>query len=116
MERQILEKKIGALDRSNSALSSSSMDNEEMMVIEINFGKNKKDDIVVHFGDNPTLLAETFVKKHKLKERAVPTIANHIIDTVEAHLQAAGSLSPTAGKHATMSWHGMAVMSEYAMQ
>jgi hypothetical protein len=70
------------------------------MVIEINFGKNKKDDIVVHFGDNPTLLAETFVKKHKLKERAVPTIVNHIIDTVEAHLQAAGSLSPSAGKRA----------------
>ena len=30
--------------------------NEEMMVIEINFG-SKKDEIIVHFGDDPNDLA-----------------------------------------------------------
>ena len=44
------------LERSNSVHSSG--DNEEIMVIEINFGKGKKDDIIVHFGDNPVVLAE----------------------------------------------------------
>ena len=35
---------------------------EEMMVIEINFG-SRKDDIVVHFGDDPTTLAQVCNKE-----------------------------------------------------
>lgn len=93
MEKQITEK---ILERPNSIRSTRSIDNEEMMVIEVNFG-NKKDDIVVHFGDNPTVLAEAFVAKHKLKDKAIPTIVNHIIETVDAHLRSTGSLSPSAG-------------------
>ena len=58
MDHQLADKRMGSLERSNSMMSSKSIDNEEMMVIEINFGKNKKDDIVVHFGDNPVSLAE----------------------------------------------------------
>lgn len=54
------EKKL-QLERSNSMLSSRSIDNEEMMVIEINFGKGRSDDIVVHFGDNPAVLAEVIL-------------------------------------------------------
>lgn len=58
MDSQLVDKRMGSLERSNSMMSSKSIDNEEMMVIEINFGKNRKDDIVVHFGDNPVSLAE----------------------------------------------------------
>lgn len=31
---------------------------EEMMVIEINFGKDRSDEILVHFGDDPLELAK----------------------------------------------------------
>jgi hypothetical protein len=31
---------------------------EEMMVIDINFAKGRSDEIIVHFGDKPTDLAE----------------------------------------------------------
>lgn len=31
---------------------------EEMMVIEINFGKDRSDEILVHFGDDPEEIAK----------------------------------------------------------
>jgi hypothetical protein len=31
---------------------------DEMMVIEINFGKDKSDEVMVHFGDDPIELAK----------------------------------------------------------
>ena len=36
---------------------------DEMMVIEVNFGKEKNDQIVVHFNDNAQDLATDFVKR-----------------------------------------------------
>jgi hypothetical protein len=49
------------IERSNSIMSSRSIDNEELMVIEISFGKNKTDSVIVHYGDNPITLAEVRV-------------------------------------------------------
>ena len=39
----------------------------EMMIIEVNFGKDKSDSIVVHFDDIPDDLATEFVRRHGLK-------------------------------------------------
>ena len=39
----------------------------EMMIIEVNFGKEKSDSIVVHFNDHADDLAAEFVRKHGLK-------------------------------------------------
>ena len=54
----------------------------EMVVLEINFGKGRKDDILVHFGDNPRDLAEKFVAKHSLKRSAVPAICATLEQTI----------------------------------
>lgn len=69
MDRQAGEKRL-LTERPNSAASG--IDNEEMMVIEINFGKNKKDDIVVHFGDDPAALAE--VSYHCFYRKYLPSV------------------------------------------
>ena len=39
----------------------------QMMVIEVNFGKEKSDSIIVHFNDDANDLASDFVRRHKLK-------------------------------------------------
>ena len=54
----------------------------EMVVLEINFGKGRKDDILVHFGDNPMDLAEQFVAKHSLKDSAVAAICATLEQTI----------------------------------
>ena len=46
----------------------------EMVTLEINFGKDKKEDIVVYQGDDPRDLAFQFVEKHSLKASAVVSI------------------------------------------
>lgn len=56
---------------------------EQMMVIEINFGPGKCDEILIHYGDDITELAESFVVKHGLKKSAVSIIENHIGSTIE---------------------------------
>ncbi len=56
---------------------------KEMMIIEVNYGKGK-DDILVHFGDDPTVLAQKFVAEHNLKPSAVGKIAGHIDSTMKA--------------------------------
>lgn len=54
----------GSYDGSNSSASSDeedgSEDSSEMMVIEIAFGKDKEDTIVVHWNDSPLVLAQVF--------------------------------------------------------
>lgn len=55
----------------------------EMMVIEINFGKGKKGDVVVRYGDDPHALALTFISEHGLKESALGVVENHIRTTME---------------------------------
>jgi hypothetical protein len=42
----------------SNASTRSVFDPEELVVIEINFGKGRKDDITVHYGDDPHKLAE----------------------------------------------------------
>ena len=42
----------------SNASAKSVFDSEELVVIEINFGKGRKDDITVHYGDDPQKLAE----------------------------------------------------------
>ena len=54
----------------------------EMVVLEINFGKGRKDDILVYFGDDPKVLAEQFVAKHSLKESAVAAVCATIEQTI----------------------------------
>ncbi len=56
---------------------------KEMMIIEVNYGKGK-DDILVHFGDDPVDLAKKFVADHNLKASAVDKIAGHIDSTMKA--------------------------------
>ena len=65
-----------------SAEDSMSQLKVEMVVLEINFGKGRKDDILVHFGDNPRDLAEQFVAKHLLKKSAVPAICATLEQTI----------------------------------
>ena len=56
----------------------------DMIIIEINFGKGKKDEILVKdfLPNAPRDLAKEFVLKHRLKEGAIPKIAKHIEDTI----------------------------------
>ena len=54
----------------------------EMVVLEINFGKGRKDDILVYFGDNPRDLAEQFVIKHSLKDSAGAAICATLEQTI----------------------------------
>ncbi len=37
---------------------------EELLTIEINYGEDQVDEIVVHYGDNPDELAEVFLFFH----------------------------------------------------
>ena len=46
------------------AFNTQPTEGEEMMEIEIKFGKGRSDFILVSYGDNPQVLAETFVEKH----------------------------------------------------
>jgi hypothetical protein len=58
---------------------------EEMMIIEINYGKDGKDqrgEILVKFGDDPVVLAQKFVQDHKLKKSAVDQIYKRILTTI----------------------------------
>jgi hypothetical protein len=66
----------------------------EMMVIEINFGKGRKDEILVHFGDDPDELAHGFVKKHSLKQSSIPAVASHIRTTIEEFKASSAEMRP----------------------
>lgn len=68
---------------SESEEATMSAELKEMMIIEVNYGKGK-DDILVHFGDDPTVLAQKFVAEHNLKPSAVGKIAGHIDSTMKA--------------------------------
>jgi hypothetical protein len=70
----------------DEAIENSEEIQEQMMVIEINFGPGKCDEILVHYGDDITELAETFVYKHGLKKSAVSIIEKHIDSTIEEFL------------------------------
>ena len=50
----------------------------EMVVIEVNFGKDKKDSILVHFNDHPEELSKAFVKRHNLKD----SVSHHILHSI----------------------------------
>mmetsp|Transcript_24065 Transcript_24065/g.23131 ORF Transcript_24065/g.23131 Transcript_24065/m.23131 type:complete len:2054 (+) Transcript_24065:178-6339(+) len=54
----------------------------EMVVLEISFGKGRKDEITVHFGDDPMELAKVFVSKHSLKNSAVSAICSTLEETI----------------------------------
>jgi hypothetical protein len=54
----------------------------EMVVLEINYGKGRKDDIVVYYGDDPRDLAKQFVEKHSLKVSAIPAICTTLEQTI----------------------------------
>ena len=54
----------------------------EMMVIDINYGKGTGE-ILVHFGDDPEMLAQHFVAENGLKPAAVAVIAKHVRTTIE---------------------------------
>ena len=54
----------------------------EMVVLEINYGKGRKDDIVVYYGDDPRDLAKQFVEKHSLKISAVSAICSTLEQTI----------------------------------
>ena len=54
----------------------------EMVVLEINFGKGRKDEILVHWGDDPAELARAFVAKHALKQSAVEAINQTLEATI----------------------------------
>ena len=67
---------------------------DEMMVIEINFGKGKSGDVVVHYGDNPALLAQDFVKTHGLKNSVLPIVEDHIRTTMEDFVASTAEMRP----------------------
>lgn len=67
---------------------------EEMMAIEIHFGKGRKDIMLVHFGDEPDELAKAFVIKHNLKTSAEPLISKHIADTIAEFRNANEEIRP----------------------
>ena len=122
---------------SNASSSSSSVENDhpeglpghslqadadmnEMMVIEVNFGKEKNDSIVVHFNDDANDLAAEFVKRHGLKSSgmftrlflghfitrlitsstlfiriiAIPRVAKYIDDTIQDFKNTSSQLRP----------------------
>jgi hypothetical protein len=54
----------------------------EMVVLEINYGKGRKDDIVVYYGDDPRDLAKQFVEKHSLKVSAISAICTTLEQTI----------------------------------
>eukprot|EP01031_Cornospumella_fuschlensis_P035546 gene35546-43102_t len=56
---------------------------QEMMEIEIKFGKGKTDHVIVHYGDDPLSLAQDFVDRHRLKPSSVNVIAEYIRNTIE---------------------------------
>ena len=55
---------------------------EEMVVIEINFG-SQKDEVKVHFGDDPFELARVFTSRHCLKEKYIKAVAQHIQQAID---------------------------------
>lgn len=59
----------------------------ELMIIKINFGKDKYDMVYVMHHDNIDNLALKFVKKNKLKSTAIPVIRAHIAKTVEEFIK-----------------------------
>jgi hypothetical protein len=50
--------------------------------LEINFGVGKVDEVIVHFGDDPSALAEQFARKHNLKSTVIPAISKHISEGI----------------------------------
>lgn len=114
-KRMITDKKF-AMERSNSMMSSRSIDNEEMMVIEINFGKNKKDDIVVHFGDNPAVLAEVctaLLTRHRRRDGCCSGLRQEAqaeregrADHREPHHRHGGGASSSGGRDVPDGRHG----------
>lgn len=49
-----------------------------MIVVEINFGVNQSEDIIVNQGDDPDSLAEEFVAQHGLNPKFISIISDHI--------------------------------------
>eukprot|EP01035_Chromulina_nebulosa_P019939 gene19939-25905_t len=66
----------------------------EMLAIEIHFGKGRKDIVNVHFDDKPDDLATKFVAKHKLKISAIPIITSHIANTIAEFLENNAEIRP----------------------
>ena len=62
----------------------------KMVVLEIDFGTNRKDDVVVCYGDDPRDLAEKFVEKHSLKASAIDPICNTINEAIDDFKRACG--------------------------
>lgn len=54
----------------------------EMVVLEINYGNGRKDDVVVYYGDDPRDLAKQFVEKHSLKVSAISAICSTLEQTI----------------------------------
>eukprot|EP01032_Pedospumella_encystans_P000355 gene355-396_t len=64
-----------------------------MMEIEIKFGKGRSDRVKVHYDDDADLLAEEFVRQHRLKEASKPVIAEYISKTMQDFLNQPRRLS-----------------------
>ena len=54
----------------------------ELMHIEIKFGKGKSDTVLVNLGDDPNHLAQQFVLKHELKKSFVAIISQYLSNTI----------------------------------
>lgn len=65
-----------SVDSSNDELT-------RRMEIEIKFGRGKSDLLVVHYGDDPNVLAEKFVDRHKLRKNSASIISQYIQSTIE---------------------------------
>ena len=66
----------------------------EIVTLEINFGKDRKEDIVVYQGDDPRDLAFQFVEKHSLKASAVVSIQSALEGAIsEFRRVSSGSIS-----------------------
>ena len=83
-----------AITRRGASFDPSGCRKMEIVTLEINFGKDKKEDIVVYQGDDPRDLAFQFVEKHSLKASAVVSIQSALEGAIgEFRRISSGSMS-----------------------
>ena len=75
------------LDSSSNTNNAKTTSRKQLLIITIDIGEGKKEQIFIHENDDPTELALNFCQKNNLTNKIVPVLVKNINDNLQSVLK-----------------------------